>query len=102
MQEAGVCARIFPICGDIDVILFDDDDNVSKESDVHFVEKLFANNEKSFEEFFDFVGRLDTDPECLSMNIKITSEHVVLFYKTPNARVFRRDSSLLDPLDYAD
>ena len=101
MREAGICPRLFPECGEIDVILYDEDDKVHKKEEVHYIAKLFADNPTSYDKFFDFVDELNSNPDHLCINIKITPEHVIVFYKSNNAKIFRRTQHL-DPSDYAD
>ena len=101
MREAGICTRLFPDCGEINVVLYDEDDQIHKKDDVHFVQKLFADNPDAFNDFFDFVDALNTNPDYLSINIQITRNHVIVFYKTASPKIFCRTQSL-DPSDYAD
>lgn len=101
MREAGVCARLFPECGEIDVVLYDEDDKVHKKDDVKYIKKLFDGNTDSYNKFFDFVDELNRDPSYLSINVQITPHHVIVFYKTPGAKIFPRTDSF-DPLSYAD
>ena len=101
MREAGICPRLFPECGEINVVLYDENDEIHPKDDVHYITKLFADNPSSYDQFFDLVDELNANPDYLSINIKISPEHVIVFYKTGNPRVFRRTPHL-DPLDYAD
>lgn len=101
MREAGICTKLFPECGEINVVLYDEDDQIHKKDDVQFIRKLFADNTDSYNKFFDFVDELNANPDCLNMDIQITPDYVIVFYKTPKARIFRRNESP-DPLDIAD
>ena len=88
LREAGVVERPFLECSEIKVNLYDEDDNLITEDDVVFSEKLFANNERSYNDFFEWVDNLD--PDYYSINIQVTPLHVVLHYNTPEATVLRR------------
>lgn len=101
MREAGICTRLFPECGEINVVLYDEDDQIHKKDDVQFVRKLFADNTHSYNKFMEFVDRLNTNPDYMSIDIQITPDHVVVFYKTSNPKIFRRTQPV-DPLDFAD
>ena len=101
MREAGICSRLFPECGDIDVVLYEEDGKVYKKDDVQYIKKLFDGNTDSYNKFFDFVDELNSAPSYLSINVQITPHHVIVFYKTPGAKIFPRTDSF-DPLNYAD
>ena len=90
MREAGICTRFFPDCREINVVLYDEDNEIYKKDDIQFVRKLFADNMDSYNKFFDFVDELNIEPDYISIDIQITPDHVIVFYKTPNARIFRR------------
>ena len=90
MREAGICTRLFPECGEINVVLYDEDNQIHKKDDVQFIRKLFADNLDAYNKFFDFVDKLNANPDCLNMDVQITPDHVVVFYKTPDAKIFRR------------
>ena len=97
MREAGINARLFPECGEIDVVLYDDYDKINNKEDISFAKKLFEDNPESYNRFFDLVDKLNCNPDYLSINIQITPERVIVFYKTAQAKYFRRTSS--DPVD---
>jgi len=90
MENAGVSTKIFPICGEINVTLYDEDDIIHESDDLRFIKPLFEDNPDSYEKFFDFVSELDTNPDYLSMNVQITQDYVIIFYKSPNSKIFRR------------
>ena len=98
MREAGIFERLFLECAKIDVVLYDEDDEINESDDVKFVKPLFEDNPDSFEKFFNFVDELNSNPDYLSINVLITEHYVVVHYKTPKAKSFRR-SRPLDPLD---
>ena len=101
LREAGIYPELFPKCGEINTVLYDSDDQIHEGDDVKFVESLFYRNPDSFNKFVDFVAELDTNPDNSAINVQITETHVIVFYKTPCVKVFRRTQPL-DPIDYSD
>ena len=98
LREAGICERHFPISSEIEIRLFDGDDEFETQEDVHYNEPLFVNNNDSYNKFFDLADKLDFDP-VMSMDIKIDKNYVIVFYGTPEQIAFRRANSM-QPLDY--
>ena len=101
LREAGVCSRIFPNCAEIPVVLYDGKDRISTEEDVKFATPLFEENSESFNDFFNFVDRLDANPDYTSINVKIDVGHVIIHYRTPEAKVFLRKDPI-NPCDCTD
>ena len=101
MREASISEKFFPKCTEINVVLYDEDDEINTTADVKFVRPLFEDNLDSFKRFFKFVEDLNSNPNCSSINVLITEHHVVVHHKTPKAISFRRTAPL-DPLDIAD
>lgn len=101
MREAGIAEKLFPESAKIDVILYEEFDEIYPEEDVKFIKPLFEENQDSFKKFFNFVEELNSNPDFPSINIFITEHHVVVHYKTHNSMVFRR-SPFPDPLMFAD
>ena len=101
LREASISEKFFPKCAKIDVVLYEDDDEINTSDDVKFVKPLFEDNLDSFKQFFNFVEELDKNPEFTSINVLITEHHVVVQHKTPHAKAFRRTAPF-DPLDIAD
>lgn len=100
IREAGFRSCQFPKCSQIEVKLYDDEDNISSESDIHFSKKLFADNPKSATSFFNFLCFLEKKP-VMSMNVEIDEHYLIVFYKSPQAESFRRTEPM-DPIDYMD
>lgn len=100
LREAGFSIRHFKKCAEIPVILYDGKDRIESNDDIHFVEKLFANNSKSFMDLYDYLRSMEKNPPE-SINVKIDDSAVVFYYKTPNARIFSRKTSM-EPIDYMD
>lgn len=101
MREAGITEKIFSKCAEIDVVLYDDEDEVFKEDDIKFVKPLFEENHDSFDKFLNFVDELNSSLDYVSINILITEHYVVVNYKTNHSKAFRRTPDQ-DPLLYAD
>ena len=98
LREVGICSRVFPACGEIDVVLYDEMDQIQEEDDVKFVKPLFTDNAESYDRFCDIVDKLDSDPVS-EISIKITETHVVVFYKSPSQVILPRKNAMT-PLDY--
>lgn len=91
----------FQKCDAISITLYDGKDRVVN-CDVHYAEPLFKHNLKSFREFGQLLREWELEGICpTSMNVKIDIDHVILFYKTPQAKIFPRKAPM-DPLDYMD
>ena len=101
LREANISEKFFPKCAEIDVVLYDEDDEINTTDDVKFVKPIFENNLDSFKQFFRFVEELNSNPDYSSINVLITEHHVVVHHKTPYAKAFRRTAPF-DPLDIAD
>ena len=91
LREAGLNPVKFPKSSEISVTLYDEDDLIDDRDDITFTKNLFVNNIASYEGFFQFVERLEKQ-DIESMNIKIDQFFVVVFYKTPNAACFPRET----------
>lgn len=100
LREAGICERHFPISSEIEIRLFDGDDELEMQEDVHYNEPLFVNSMDSYNKFFDLVDKLDSD-SVISMDIKIDENYVIVFFGTPQQIAFRR-AATMQPLDYMD
>ena len=98
IREAGICEKLFRECAEIDVVLYDEDDEINESDDVKFVKPLFEDNQGSLERFIKYVDELNSNLDCVSMNVLITEHYVVVHHKTPQAKSFRRTRPL-DPLD---
>ena len=96
IKEAGFESCKFPRCSNIDVTLFDENDD--KCEDIHFTRHLFSENPKSKINFFNFLCFLENEP-VTSMNIKMDEDFLIVFYQSPKAYPFRK-SAPLDPIDY--
>ena len=104
MREAGFQPKLldlFYTCGLIETNIYDEEEELHQENNLKFIKPLFADNPDSFEKFFDFVSELNENPDYLSIDIQITPDHVVVFYKTTHPKVFRRTPPI-NPIDYAD
>lgn len=101
MREAGISEKLFLECAEINVVLYDEDDEICAKEDIEFIKPLFVENPDSFEKFFNFVDELNSNPDYLTINVLITEHYVVVHYKTNHAKVFRRTPSP-DPLIFAD
>lgn len=100
MREAGIDEKLFPECAKINVVLYDEYDEVCTEENVIFVKPLFAENQDSFKRFINFLGELNLSHDCLTINVLITEHYVITNHKTNHAKVFRRTPSP-NPLIYA-
>ena len=97
MREANVNEEIWSRCSKIKVNLYNDKGQMTEEEDVRFVNGLFDENLDSYSRFVDLVDYLDANSDDYeSIDIQITADHVIVFYKTPNAAVFRRTP----PIDF--
>lgn len=102
LREAGFSQKDFKKCAEIPITLYDRKDRIDSKEDIRFVEKLFAHNNKSFMDFYDFLKKLESQTEQPeSINVRIDEFSVIVFYKTPNIRFFSRQKSM-EPLDYMD
>ena len=86
IQEAGLNKKDYEKCSEINVTLYDEKNEVNES---HFVEPLFSNNPDSLKKFKDFLVDLEKNP-VPSMNVTIDANYVVVFYKTPNPKIFSR------------
>ena len=105
MRAAGFCDKfvnLFDSAGIIPVNIYDEDHELHQEDELHFIKPLFDENPGAFDQFFNLMDEINTNPDYLSIDIQITPEYVIVFYRTAKPRVFRRTATLLDPLDYAD
>ena len=98
LREVGISSRVFPACGEINVVLYDEMDQIHEEDDVRFIKPLFADNEESYDRFFTIVDKIDSEP-ISKIDLKITENHVVIFYNSP-AQVILPRKRPMDPLDY--
>ena len=96
IREAGFNPCVFPKCSQIPITVYDRKDRETMEEDLHFSKKLFADNANSATSFFNFITSLETNP-VESINVKIDEFSVIVFYKTPQAIIFQRNS--LNPMD---
>lgn len=99
LREAGIEAKNFPKCAEISVTLYDRKDRVI-DREIHFVEKLFVQNEESFAKFKHFLEILEKE-DISEMNVRIDEFNVILFYKSSDILFFSRMKKV-DPLDYMD
>ena len=93
LREAGFSSKEFKNCAEIPIVLYDRKDRIISD-DVHFVDKLFRDNQASYEKFYAFLITLEKGPSVSSMDVKIDETSVILFYKSPNFRIFSRMSFL--------
>ena len=102
LRESGFSVKDFKKSSEISIILYDRKDRIDNVEDIKFVHTLFSNNTKSFIDFYEFVKELENNPEppaCI--NVKIDEYSVVVFYKTPQAKVFLRKEGI-NPMDFMD
>ena len=101
LRAAGVCERLYVGAGCINVKLYDEKDRIIEDENLQFHESLFSKNSAGFDQFLDIVDNLESDSESpSSVKVKITPEHVIVFYETPNAIAIPRNP--MNPLDYMD
>ena len=96
LREASIPETRFPECSEIDVVLYDENDEICTTDDVKFIKPLFEDNPDSLEKFILFIEDLNLKPVYSSINILITKHHVIIHYKTPFYKTFRRTCTL-DP-----
>ena len=103
LREAGFNTNIFEKCSQIPIVLYDGKNRIDMVEDVRFVKALFVNNSGSFIDFYEFLKELENKTEEITepINVKIDANSVVVFYKTPHAKVFSRNQAL-NPIDYMD
>lgn len=102
MREAGLITEFWPKCSKIKVNLYDDKEHLVEVDDVKFVQPLFSENNNSRDEFVELIDYLDANFDTYeSIDIQISANHVIVFYNSPHATIFRRTPSP-DPLIFAD
>ena len=77
--------------------LYDEDEQEHIGEDAEYVEDLFIKNPDEKARFIEALDNLEKDVPVFLV-AKITEAHVILFYKTPKAKIFSRRKPL-NPLD---
>jgi len=90
IREAGVCLELFPKCCQRDVILYDDDGQLSELEHLYLNPKFFEDNFDSFVKFVDFLESMESSSINSAINVQITEEHLILFFRTPHPKLFFR------------
>lgn len=95
LREAGLSSSDYERCSAIPVLLFDRKDRIEICDSIHFVEPLFVKNEESFERFKNFFENLERQQTLpKSINVRIDEFHVCIFYKSPKAICFSRQTPI--------
>lgn len=103
IRVVGVNPSIFPKVSQIDLVLYDCKDRIVNCSKLKFAEELFKNNYKEGLRFINYLISMErSSKSCSNITVLIDEHSVVLFYKTPNAKVYRRTPSSMLSLDYMD
>ena len=92
IREAGFTPCCFPKASQISVTLYDRNERVVKEETIHYFQPLFVDNPQSQKNFFVFLHALEEQEHVQEMNAKIDQYVVILFYKSPDAKIFLRYS----------
>lgn len=100
LRAIGLPQGKFENCERLSVILYDGKDRIDSGEDVRFYEPIFKKNPSAFQNFSDFLTKLEKDPPCSPIGLKIDERSVVVFYKTPHPLVFLREP--INPMDYMD
>ena len=90
IREAGGSHKNFPNASKILITLYDEKDRVDSDETVYFMEPLFARNRREQSRFFNYLKTLESSPVS-EMNVRIDAASVILHYKSPKAKVFRRN-----------
>lgn len=98
LREAGYNTEEFKECSKTEVVLYDRKQRINTAEDLHFAEKLFANSEHSYKRFYAFLKHLEKAP-VQSMDVMISENFVILFYKSANIKLFPRTTPLC-PIDF--
>lgn len=105
LRETGLNPQEFPKISEIPTIYYDGKNRINSVDDVRFIHNLFVNNNNSLMEFKKFTENLENAESApSSINIKIDEHFVVVFYKTPQVKLFPRKDGIspMTPLDYMD
>ena len=103
IRVVGVSPSIFPKISQIDLVLYDCKDRIETNSKLKFAEDLFKNNYKEGLRFINYLISMERTSKTLDEISVLIDEHsVILFYKTPNAKIFRRLPKSMSSLDYMD
>jgi hypothetical protein len=103
IRVVGVIPSIFPKISQIDLVLYDCKDRIVTGSKLKFAEDLFKNNFKEGLRFINYLISIEISSKTLDeISVLIDEYSVILFYKTPNAKIFRRSPKSMSPLDYMD
>ena len=92
IREAGGSSKNFPNASQIPVTLYDGKDRVDTSESVTYIEPLFARNRREQSRFFQLVKDLEKTP-VEQISVEIDAHCVVLFYKSPRARIFLREAN---------
>ncbi len=103
IRVVGVNPSIFPKINQIDLVLYDRKDRIEIGDNIKFAEELFKNNYKEGLRFINYLISMERSSKSISSISVLIDDHcVVLFYKTPNAKFFRRIPRSMSSLDYMD
>ena len=91
IEWAGLDPNNFRNLAKKELILFDENDyRIYFAKSIHFPKKLFANNPDSLMRLQRFLYNIDSSFKEDDINVMISSESVILFYKTPKPTIFFR------------
>ena len=98
IKETGIDLKEFKNCSQIPIVLYDRKNRIISDENLHYAEKLFANSSHSLKRFYHLLNTLEKEP-VQSLDIMISENFVVLFHKSPNAKLFPRTTPIC-PIDF--
>ena len=91
IEWAGLDPSNFSNLAKKELILFNENDSrIYWKKNIHFSKKLFANNPDSLIRLQRFLYNIDSYLKDDDICVMISSESVILFYKTPKPAIFTR------------